>query len=417
MPAFDYQALDAKGKKKKGSITADSEKQVRRLLKEQGLFAEKVSLMKSAKNTEQENRGSSKASSAKKTKTQRARGFSRFQLAMVLRQIGVLINSGLPLDAALKMTVEQAESEKERRMGEAWRAEISEGRSFSSAMQRSPYKIPDSVVASVGVGEETGHLHSILIRLADDLEVGAENQKVFARGLIYPSILVFGSIAVVSFMMVWVVPRITQVFISSRAELPLVTQVVVAISNFVLQYGLAILVGFIVALVSFQLAMRKPKLKQAWHRKLLKAPGIGKWMLMANIADWARSLGTLLQSGVPALSALSISSTVVTNMELKSRFESVTESMRRGTSLHNALKENDAGSGFLMHMVGSGEASSELSAMLLRVADFYRSRLMNSVDTFLKLMNPILIVVIGLMILTIVLAVMLPIMQMNELVG
>lgn len=412
MPAYDYQAIDARGKNKKGSITADSEKQVRRLLKDQGLFAEKVSLVKSAKNAETEQTGSQK-----KARSRGGSGVSRFQLAMVLRQIGVLINSGLPLDAALKMTVEQAESDKERRMGEAWRAEISEGRSFSSAMQRSPYKIPDSVIASVGVGEETGHLHSILIRLADDLEVGAENQKVFARGLIYPSILVVGSLAVVSFMMVWVVPRITQVFISSRTELPLVTQIIVAISNFVLNYGLAILIGLILALVSFQLAMRKPELKQSWHKRLLKLPGIGKWMLMANLADWARSLGTLLQSGVPALSALSISSTVVTNMELRSRFESVTESMRRGSSLHNALKDNDAGSGFLVHMVGSGEASSELSAMLLRVADFYRSRLMSSVDTFLKLMNPILIVVIGLMILTIVLAVMLPIMQMNELVG
>lgn len=416
MPAFDYQAIDAKGKKKKGSITADSEKHVRRLLKEQGLFAEKVSQLKSAATGEAAKSGPNRSSRVGRS-SKRAKGVSRFQLAMVLRQIGVLINSGLPLDAALQMTVEQAESEKERRMGEAWRAEISEGRSFSGAMTRSPYKIPESVIASVGVGEETGHLHSILIRLADDLEVGAENQKVFARGLIYPSILVIGSIAVVSFMMVWVVPRITQVFISSRTELPLVTQVIVALSNFVLSYGLYILGAAILAGAGFQLAMLKPRLKQSWHSGLLRVPGIGKWMLMANLADWSRSLGTLLQSGVPALSALSISSTVVTNLELKSRFESVTESMRRGSSLHNALKESNAGSGFLVHMVGSGEASSELSSMLLRVADFYRSRLMSSVDTFLKLMNPILIVVIGLMILTIVLAVMLPIMQMNELVG
>lgn len=415
MPAYDYQAIDGKGKKRKGSITADSEKQVRRLLKEQGLYAEKVSLLKAASAASEDS--DSGRSSKSKQSTPRAKGVSRFQLAMVLRQVGVLINSGLPLDAALKMTVEQAESEKERRMGEAWRAEIAEGRSFSRAMSRSPYKIPDSVIASVGVGEETGHLHSILIRLADDLEIGAENQKVFTRGLIYPSILVGGSIAVVSFMMVWVVPRITQVFISSQAELPLVTRIIVAISNFVQSYGLAILVFVIAAFIAFQLAMRKPGLKQVWHARLLRIPGLGKWMLMADLADWSRSLGTLLQSGVPALSALAISSTLVNNLELRSRFEAVTESMRRGSSLHNALKEADAGSGFLIHMVGSGEASSELSAMLLRVSDFYRSRLMSSVDTFLKLMNPILIVVIGLMILTIVLAVMLPIMQMNELVG
>ena len=412
MPAFDYLALDAKGKKKKGSITADSEKQVRRLLREQGLYAEKVTLLKSA-----DKNGFSGAASKSQKNSLRQKGISRFQLAMVLRQIGVLINSGLPLDAALKMTVEQAESDKERRMGEAWRSEISEGRPFSSAMARSPYRIPDSVIASVGVGEETGHLHGILLRLADDLEAGAENQKMFARGLIYPSILVVGSIAVVTFMMAWVVPRITQVFISSRAELPLITQVIVAISNFVMNYGLYILLGFVLLIASYLVAMTKPKLKQAWHGKLLKLPGIGKWMLMANLADWSRSLGTLLQSGVPALSALNIASTVVSNLELRARFEAVAESMRRGSSLHNSLKENDAGSGFLMHMVGSGEASSELSTMLLRVSDFYKSRLTNSVDTFLKLMNPLLIVIIGLVILVIVLAIMLPIIQLNESVG
>lgn len=412
MPAFDYLAIDLKGKKKKGSLTADSEKQVRRLLKEQGLFAERVTLVESAQTGSK-----SEKVSVKSKKFARAQAVSRFQLAMVLRQIGVLINSGLPLDAALKMMVEQAESEKERRMGEAWRAEISEGRSFSSAMTRSPYKIPDSVIASVGVGEETGHLHNILMRLADDLELGAENQKMFARGLIYPAILVIGSIAVVAFMMVWVVPRITQIFISSRAELPLITQIVVNISNFISGYGLYILVALLIVAAGFLFAMTKPRLKKAWHGKLLALPGFGKWMLMANLADWSRSLGTLLQSGVPALSALSISSTVVSNLELRSRFESVAESMRRGSSLQNALKENQAGSGFLIHMVGSGEASSELSTMLLRVSDFYRSRLTNSVDTFLKLMNPILIVIIGLVILVIVLAIMLPIIQLNESVG
>lgn len=412
MPAFDYQAIDAKGKTKKGSITADSEKHVRRLLKEQSLFAEMVTPVTSA--------GEKNVSAKAKNKngvSRRTRGLSRFQLAMVLRQIGVLINSGLPLDSALKMTVEQAESERERRIGEAWRAEISEGRSFSSAMARSPYNIPESVIASVGVGEETGHLHSILLRLADDLEAGAENQKMFARGLIYPAILVVGSISVVAFMMVWVVPRITQVFISSRAELPLITQIVVSVSNFFTSYGLYILLAIASAVAVFMLAMTRPGLKQAWHRKLLGFPGLGKWMLMANLADWSRSLGTLLQSGVPALSALGISSTVVSNLELKARFDAVTESMRRGSSLHNALKDNDAGSGFLVHMVGSGEASSELSTMLLRVSDFYRSRLSNSVDTFLKLMNPILIVIIGLLILVIVLAIMLPIIHLNESVG
>ena len=408
MPAFDYQAIDLKGKKKKGSLTAESEKHARRLLKEQGLFAETINPV-----------GSSKQQSDKSLKSQPRRGSRRvnnFQLAMVLRQIGVLIRSGLPLDAALKMTVEQAESERERRMGEAWRAEISEGRSFSSAIQRSPYLIPENVIASIAVGEETGHLHEILIRLADELEVGAENQQTFTRALIYPVTLMIASAVVVGFMMVYVVPNITSVFLSTNVELPLITRFVVAISNLLSEYWVVIIALLALVIAAFQFALRKPSFKQAWHKRLLAAPGIGKWMLMADTADWSRSLGILLKSGVPALSALNIAATVVKNVELRRKFEQVTETMRRGSSLRNSLSEADAGTGFLVHMVGSGEASSELSEMLLRVAEYYRLRLESSVDTFLKIINPVLIVFIGIEVLVIVLAVMLPIIEINNLV-
>ena len=137
---------------------------------------------------------------------------------------------------------------------------------------------------------------------------------------------------------------------------------------------------------------------------------------MANLADWSRSLGTLLGSGVPALAALNISSSVMTNLYMQYQMEQVTERMRRGTSLHHSLKEEGAGTGFLMHMVSSGEASSELDTMLLRVSEYYSSRLKASVDTFLKLMNPILIITMGIIIVVIVMAVMLPILQMSDMV-
>ena len=400
MQAFDYRAIDARGKVKRGSVSADSERAARRLLREQGLYTESILPLANARKA--------------------ARGAGRpgrmriVELAMVMRQLGVLINSGLPLDTALKLTIEQGESPRERRLCESLRAEIGEGRSFSAAMQRAPYRVPESLIASVGVGEETGHLHTILIRLADELETGAENRQTFTRGLIYPLVLVVGSIAVISFMMAWVVPRITQVFVSSGAELPWITRVVVGISNLVVAFGPYFIALVAIGLMAALVALRQPHIKLAWHEKLLAMPGLGRWILMADISDWARSLGTLLASGVPALSALGISSTLVNNLALRARFEAVTESMRRGTSMHNALRDAGIGSGFLIHMVGSGEASSELSAMLSRVAEYYRSRLAAAVDTFLKLMNPVLIVFIGMVILIIVLAVMLPILEMND---
>ena len=312
------------------------------------------------------------------------------------------------------MTIEQAETDKQRRLVESWRSEITEGRSFSEALRRSPYQIPESIVAGVGVGEETGHLHKILLRLSEELETSAENRKTVTRALIYPVTLVSVSIVMVSVMMVWVVPKITAVFASSSRELPWITEVVVGISNFTQSYGLYVLVFVMIASLAFRQAMKNAKLKMQWHELILSMPGMGRWVRMADISDWSRNLGVLLNSGVPALAALKISSAVVNNCALQDKFNAVTEAMRQGASLHKALEDNLDGSGFLVHMVGSGEASSELDKMLLRVAEYYSARLKNAVEVFLKLLNPILILIMGAMILGIVAAIMLPIMDMNN---
>ena len=410
MPAFEYAAYDQAGKKHQGSLVAETERQARRQLKDRGLFAT---------NLESSSTNSATGSGVAGTASRWSRFFNRvgnFELALVLRQLGILIKSGLPLEDSLKLIVEQADNKRQRAMIEGWRSEIIEGRSFSSAMRRSTYKLPEAVVAGVGVGEETGHLHEVMMRMADELETGAENRQAFKRGLTYPIALVVASLVAVGVMMGWVVPRITRVFISARAELPTVTQVVVAISNFVQAYGVYLVIVLVLAVVAFQIYLAKPERRRHWHRLVLRVPGIGHWSRMGNLADWSRSLGTLLASGVPALAALRIASSVMTNLYLQQQMDAVTERMRRGSSLHQSLRDEGAGTGFLNHMVGSGEASSELDTMLVRVAEYYSARLNASVETFLKLMNPILIVLMGALILVIVAAVMLPILQMNEMV-
>jgi general secretion pathway protein F len=160
--------------------------------------------------------------------------------------------------------------------------------------------------------------------------------------------------------------------------------------------------------------MRNAQTKLRWHQLILDFPGLGRWVRMADISDWSRNLGVLLSSGVPALAALKISSAVITNLALQQKFNRVTEAMRQGSSLHKALEDNIDGSGFLVHMVGSGEASSELDKMLVRVAEYYSARLANAVDVFLKLLTPILILLMGGMVLAIMAAVMLPIMDMSN---
>lgn len=401
MPAFDYSAYNVSGKLVSGVISADSERQARRLLKDKKLLPSALSEV-------------GQKSSHKGSKPGRKARVDNLDLSLLLHQQAILIQSGLPLEESLRMTIEQAETDKQRRLVESWRSEITEGRSFSEALRRSPYQIPESIVAGVGVGEETGHLHKILLRLSEELETSAENRKTVTRALIYPVTLVSVSIIMVSVMMVWVVPKITAVFASSNRELPWITEVVVGISNFTQSYGLYVLVFVVIASLIFRQAMKNAKLKMQWHELILSMPGMGRWVRMADISDWSRNLGVLLNSGVPALAALKISSAVVNNCALQDKFNAVTEAMRQGASLHKALEDNLDGSGFLVHMVGSGEASSELDKMLLRVAEYYSARLKNAVEVFLKLLNPILILIMGAMILGIVAAIMLPIMDMNN---
>ena len=406
MPTFQYSAYDRSGKQHSGSLNAETERQVRKQLKEQALFPNAVTKLATAKN-----------------KNDKPGFFSRFfnqvnnfELALILRQLGILIKSGLPLEDSLKLILEQADSTRQRVLVESWRSEIMEGRSFSSAMRRSKYVLPEAIIAGVGVGEETGHLHEVMMRMADELETGAENRQAFRRGLTYPITLIIACMVAVTVMMLWVVPKITRVFISAKAELPAVTQFVVAVSNFTQAYGLYIFLGTILAFIGFQIYLANADNRRLWHKQLARVPGLGNWIRMANLADWSRSLGTLLGSGVPALAALKISSSVMTNLYMQYQMEAVTERMRRGSSLHQSLRDESAGTGFLLHMVSSGEASSELDAMLMRVSEYYSSRLKSSVDTFLKLMNPIIIIIMGFVILIIVAAVMLPILKMNEMV-
>lgn len=403
MPVFDYSAYDAAGKLVDGVVTADSERHARRLLKEKRLLPSKLSeVSQNPSNTNGRRRREARV--------------NNFDLSLVLQQQAILIQSGLPLEDALRMTIEQAETDKQRRMVESWRSEIVEGRSFSEALRRSPYKIPEAVIAGIGVGEESGHLDRVLIRLAEDLENSAENRKTVTRALIYPATLIGTSIMVVAIMMVWVVPKITAIFNSSNRELPLITRIVIGLSEFTQAYGMYLLAVIVAGAMLFARMMKDPQRRERWHSMLLRVPGLGRWTIMANIADWSRSLGVLLNNGVPALAALKISSSVVNNLHLRRKMERVTESMRRGSSLQKALEENQVGSGFLIHMVGSGEASSELDKMLLRVADYYSLRLANAIEVFLKLINPVLIILMGMIILSVVAAVMLPIMDMNNMV-
>jgi general secretion pathway protein F len=399
LSVFDYKAYDKKGRIKKGSITGDTERHARGLLKEQGLLATEINIVSES--------------------TQQSFFSRKIQLAdlsLIMRQLSTLINSGLPLEDSLRLMIEQSDTAIIKRTVMSWRSEIIEGRSFSQALKRSPFKVPESVIASVAVGEESGHLHRILDRVADELEVGMENRQALTKGLVYPAVMILVAVTVVIIMLVYVVPQVTRVFTSMKQELPLLTKIMIALSEWLQSYGIFAFIFIVAAVGFFVFSLRDKERKKRWHKFLLGIPKIGGWLMIADVADWCRNLGTLLNSGVPALPALNISAAIVNNLYLRDSFYAVNERVRQGSSLYNALREEPGMPGFLLHMVSSGEASSELDTMLVKVAEYYSSRLRRTVDTLLKLLEPLLVVVMGGIVLLIVGAVLVPIIEMNQMI-
>lgn len=400
MPTFNYLAYDKSGREVRASGVADSMRQLSRDLAEKGLFVADITA----------------AARPRARWSWHKPSIRLADLSLLMRQLAILVNSGMTLEEALRLVAEQTDHKQQRQALESWRDGLTSGYSFSVSLKKSPYNIGERVIAAIGVAEETGHLHRVLTRVADELEGGNTNRQTLMKGLIYPAVMILVALTVISVMVGYVVPQVAKVFVNARQELPLLTRATIAFSDGLRVYGLYALGAVGAAVVTMAIALRDSGRRQRWHRLLLQLPLVGPWLLIATLADWCRSLGTLLHSGVPILSALAIASTGIGNLHLRQRMEAVNEQVRQGNSLFQSLKSEAIAPGFLLHMVNSGEASSELDQMLMRVADYYSARLKNAIDTLLKLMEPALVVFMGLVVLLIVGAVLVPIVKMNQLI-
>ena len=400
MPTFRYLAYDKQGREVRGSDAADSQRQLRRELGERGLFVTELREL---------------VATAPRRSWLRPR-IRLSDLSLLMRQMAILVNAGMTLEEALRLVAEQSDNLHQKQALDSWRDGLTAGYSFSASLRKSPYANGEKVIAAIGVAEETGHLHRVLTRVADELEEGNDNRQTLMKGLIYPAVMVVVAIAVIGVMVGYVVPQVAKVFVNARQELPLLTRATIAFSDALRTYGLYALGGLVAAIAALLVALRDPARRLAWHRLLAGMPVIGPWILTAVLADWCRGLGTLLASGVPVLSALAIASTGVGNLHLRRRLEAVNERVRQGNGLAVSLKAEGVAPGFLLHMVASGEASSELDQMLIRVSDYYSARLKNAIDTMLKLLEPALVVFMGAVVLLIVGAVLVPIVKMNQLI-
>ena len=404
MNAFEYLSLDAEGKNKSGILQAETEKQVRQQLRDQNLIPVKIQKVDA-----QEIAGEI----GKKYNTTLRNG----ELPIIIRQLSTLLKAGLPLDEALSTTIEQSDHKNSKKVLMTCRAKLMEGHSLAFAMGLFPKAFDELITTSVEAGEQSGNLDEVLLRLAEYLEQRQDMSNQSWMALLYPLILIITSIAIVSGLMVYIVPKVIQVFENNHAELPLITRALVSLSDWIRHYGIYFLMAFIIALIAFIAGLQNAEFKYKWHRFLLKMPLLGSFLRVAQSAKFTRTLGILTKSTVPIVQALSLSSKVVKNAVIKESIEKTAAQVREGSSLSQSLKANGYFPPMTIRLINSGEQSGILSEMLERAADTQERDVNHRLSSIISIMQPVAILIVGMMILLIVLAMLLPIFQMNTIVS
>jgi general secretion pathway protein F len=400
MPAFAYQALDIDGKTQRGVLQGDTARAVRGVLRERGLSPLSVDEVREAAN-----RG-----------TFARRGIGGAQLALLTRQLATLIGAGLPIDEALGALSEQAENERQRALTVSLRARVMEGAGLAQAMAEFPDTFPEIFRATVAAGEQSGRLDDVLHKLADYAESrDALSQRILAA-LAYPLLLTLVAVAVVSGLLTWVVPQIVGVFQNLHQTLPLATRVLIALSAFLRSWGWLILIALVVAAIGARVALRNESLRYRWHALLLRLPLVGRLTRAANTARATRTLALLAGSAVPLLDALGIAAQVVANLPMREALRRAAFKVREGSGFARALGESGQFPPVALRLIASGERSGELPRMLEEAASEQQRELDRWLTALTALLGPAVIVAVGAMVLFIVLAILLPIFNLNQMV-
>ncbi|MEM1152558.1 MAG: type II secretion system inner membrane protein GspF [Pseudomonadota bacterium] len=406
MTAFRYRALNPDGKLVRGVLEGDSERQIRTQLRGQSLRPVEVAVA---------NRAEPSQSKFRIPITRRS--ISASDLALLTRQLATLVQSNLPLDEALQAAAQQSRSGKIKATLLQVRSRVAEGHTLAFAMGEFPGVFSEMYRAMVKAGEHAGFLGPVLEQLADYTEQRQYTSQKLKMAMIYPVILVAVAIAVVVALMVFVVPKLVGIFAHSQQELPVLTQVLIATSDFFREQGGWLLLGIIALTVLARWLLRNPERRRRWHAFLLKLPGLSTLLISLDTARFASTLSILMASGVPLLEALRIAGQVLTNLVLREDTALVAENVQEGSSLNRALQQSGRFPPMMVHMVASGEASGELETMLARSATNQERELEMTLGTMMSLFEPIMVVAMGGMVLLIVLAVLLPIFNLNTMVG
>ncbi|WP_063664487.1 type II secretion system inner membrane protein GspF [Aliivibrio fischeri] len=404
MAAFEYKALE-KGKQKKGVMEGDNARQVRQRLKEQGLIPVEVIETKS-----KQQKSASQGLSFK-------RGISVNDLSLITRQLATLVQAGMPLEESLKAVAEQGEKAHIRSMMMGVRSRVIEGYPLAESFADYPHVFDDLFCSMVAAGEKSGHLDTVLNRLADYAENRQKMRSKLQQAMIYPIMLTLIAIAVISFLLATVVPKIVDQFVQMGQGLPAVTEVLLAASNFVVHWGLLVVVVVIVFIAGVKWLLTKPHLRLAWDKKILQLPVIGKVVRGLNTSRFARTLSICTSSAIPLLDGMKVAADVMSNTYFKQQVLEAADNVREGASLRVSLEQTKLFPPMMLHMIASGEQSGELEQMLTRSADNQDRDFESLVNMALGIFEPLLIVFMAGIVLFIVVATLMPIIELNNLVG
>lgn len=402
MAAFEYRAINAKGQTVKGTIESDTVKLARQQLKSKELTLLEIDEVHKKEH-------SSKGPLF-------AQRISMRHLAHITRQLAALLGSGLSIDEALEITAKQLDSARAKRILLGVRSRILEGQSLAQACSAFPSTFPPLYRATVEAGESSGKLDQVLQRLADYLGEKGQLHSKLQMAMIYPVMLTSVSLLVVIGLLAYVVPEITSVFDKMGGELPTITKVLIACSDFFKHYGLVLLLAVIGLFIGANAILRLPEPRMRFHYLLLNTPFIARFAKGMNTARFTRTLAILTNSGVELLQALRISSQVLTNNAMQKAVENAAIRVREGQSLNKAMEASGLFPPVTIHLVASGEASGQLPKMLASAADDQERDIQALTEMTLGLFEPALILFMGLVVLAIVLAILLPIFEMNQLV-
>ncbi|MDD1796176.1 type II secretion system inner membrane protein GspF [Enterovibrio sp. ZSDZ42] len=406
MAAFEYKALNAKGRTVKGVIEADTARLARQLLREKALVP-----MEIAQTHEKEQQNQAKPSAGFQ------RGISTNDLALITRQLATLVQAAMPLEECIKAVAEQTEKPRLKNMLTGVRARVVEGYTLSDSFGDYPHVFDQLFRAMVAAGEKSGHLGPVLERLADYVENRQQVKNKLIQAMVYPIVLTVAAIAIVAFLLATVVPDIVGQFLKTGAELPGITQVLLAASDFVTEWGWLVLVVFVATFVLTKMMLRNPNRKLGWDRNVLSMPVIGRVARGLNTSRFARTLSICTSSAIPLLDGMKVAADVMTNTWVKTKVLEASDRVREGTSLRVSLEKSKLFPPMMLHMIASGERSGELEQMLTRAADNQDRDFESQVNIALGIFGPLLIIVMALIVLFIVVATLMPIIQLNNIVG